>query len=529
MEALASEYPDLNLPQNYMQAGTSTYQPPTLKSEQPFYAAVFGEPVVSLQVFSLSGLSLLGLTAVPPVKRHKQLKQALVLGVVVLVVFSIGYFVGLTAAQTWTTAIEPGSLVETASYVIWTDGTYVYAKNGQTGAIDFKGTDASTVIQAAIDALTDGGRIFIKVGTYDFQSTLKPKSFVAIIGEDMHKTILRPASASVTPLISYEQYKDTSSTQECNVLESLSIDMRGYTNAVAIDIYNLKVSRFENLRLTDYTIGFRLQGYDSTGYSFWNLFRNILSQNPSSLDTRKLFYIANNRAIDCWIDTVYGDAKGGYGFETDGAGVWYINNFWLTRAKTLIYLKATSSIGSIFINRPVIDTVTDHGIVFENTATGNIFQAEITEPHFISPPANKDLFYFQGYSGKTFSGIKIIDAYTSSTTHRYIANFDGVGTFGNSNRIIRSNCPRGTSGYYNNIPVSCIKEDRYYITENSGTFSSVSNGTYITHGLAGTPTTVTITLSVRGYAWLGTTNSTHFQIYASVATISGSWYAEYKP
>ena len=40
------------------------------------------------------------------------------------------------------------------SYIIYTDGTTVYAKNGYTGQIDFKGSDASTVIQHALDSLT---------------------------------------------------------------------------------------------------------------------------------------------------------------------------------------------------------------------------------------------------------------------------------------------------------------------------------------------------------------------------------------
>jgi len=171
MKALASKYPELNFsqwrsPDVYRQYGTSTYQPPKMTPQQPFYVAVFSEPVTALQIFSLSGLGLIGLAAVPPIRKSKRLKQALILGVVILCVFSVGYFVGLTAAQTGTITIEPGSFTETASYVIWTDGTYVYAKNGITGAVDFKGTDASTVIQSAVKALTSGGKIFIKSGTY---------------------------------------------------------------------------------------------------------------------------------------------------------------------------------------------------------------------------------------------------------------------------------------------------------------------------------------------------------------------------
>jgi len=54
---------------------------------------------------------------------------------------------------------------QTASYIIYTDGTNIYAKNGTTGEVEFSGTDASTVIQSALNALNDpvsgGGTIFL--------------------------------------------------------------------------------------------------------------------------------------------------------------------------------------------------------------------------------------------------------------------------------------------------------------------------------------------------------------------------------
>ena len=56
------------------------------------------------------------------------------------------------------------------SFVIFTDGTNIYAKNGTTGNIDFSGTDAYTVIQNAIDAIDtrtgQGGKLFFKNGRY---------------------------------------------------------------------------------------------------------------------------------------------------------------------------------------------------------------------------------------------------------------------------------------------------------------------------------------------------------------------------
>ncbi len=64
------------------------------------------------------------------------------------------------------TIIEAGSNVDTASYIIFQDSGKIYAKNGTTGKIEFNNTDASMVIQSAVDALTNGGKIFIKNGIY---------------------------------------------------------------------------------------------------------------------------------------------------------------------------------------------------------------------------------------------------------------------------------------------------------------------------------------------------------------------------
>jgi len=55
-------------------------------------------------------------------------------------------------------------------YIIYTDGTNYFAFNTKTKQIDFVGTDASTVIQSAINALPNGGKIFIKEGVYNIYS-----------------------------------------------------------------------------------------------------------------------------------------------------------------------------------------------------------------------------------------------------------------------------------------------------------------------------------------------------------------------
>lgn len=72
-----------------------------------------------------------------------------------------------------------------ASYIIFSEGGVVYARNGKTNQIDFSGTDASTVIQSVIDALRDrGGRILIKSGVYIVDTLhVEGVSNISIVGE----------------------------------------------------------------------------------------------------------------------------------------------------------------------------------------------------------------------------------------------------------------------------------------------------------------------------------------------------------
>lgn len=68
------------------------------------------------------------------------------------------------------------------SYLIFREGSYTKAKNGTTGVIDFEGTDASTVIQAAINALTSGV-IHLAVGIFVLSTYITLKSNIVFEGE----------------------------------------------------------------------------------------------------------------------------------------------------------------------------------------------------------------------------------------------------------------------------------------------------------------------------------------------------------
>jgi len=78
----------------------------------------------------------------------------------------------------------------TASYIIFKKGTKTYAKNGETGHIEFEGSDDAKLIQQAIDNIPEGGTIYIRNGTYYIGSKLTIDKRIRLCGEHMDKTKL---------------------------------------------------------------------------------------------------------------------------------------------------------------------------------------------------------------------------------------------------------------------------------------------------------------------------------------------------
>lgn len=75
-----------------------------------------------------------------------------------------------------------------ALYLIFVDASdsnKIKALNGITGAVDYSGSDAATVINAALSAMTSGGELFVKAGTYDLSSSiyLHNRQNILITGE----------------------------------------------------------------------------------------------------------------------------------------------------------------------------------------------------------------------------------------------------------------------------------------------------------------------------------------------------------
>jgi len=75
--------------------------------------------------------------------------------IAVIIGVLLGAYIGYALTPTTTFTISPGVYPGAPDYTIWKEGSNYFAKN-KYGEIEFSGTDASTVIQSAIDALTSG-------------------------------------------------------------------------------------------------------------------------------------------------------------------------------------------------------------------------------------------------------------------------------------------------------------------------------------------------------------------------------------
>jgi hypothetical protein len=133
-----------------------------------------------------------------------------------------------------------------ASYIISIDASgYVRAVNGRTGYVDFEGTDASTVIQAAINALTAGGKIFIKAGTYPILTSINVnKHNVMIQGEGKDATILQDNSSTGIDIISLSNPAGETELRNI-VLEDFSV--YGKSTAVSGDLISYKGEGIDSL------------------------------------------------------------------------------------------------------------------------------------------------------------------------------------------------------------------------------------------------------------------------------------------
>ena len=106
------------------------------------------------------------------------------------------------------------AVIAPASYVVYKDGTTYYAQNGQTGVNDYSGTDASTVINNALGALTSGRTWKEKVvlkGDFSLTSVIAVPSYTVL---DLRVAKLTLANGANQPIIRNANFTATNTNIE---------------------------------------------------------------------------------------------------------------------------------------------------------------------------------------------------------------------------------------------------------------------------------------------------------------------------
>jgi len=442
--------------------------------------------------------------------------------------------VSLASAQSATYVVRPeGAFVKTTSYIIYTLNGNFYAVNGLYGTVPYKGAEAETVLQSAIHALPEG-TVFIKDGIYPIGSDIYGKNKVNIIGESMYGTILR-AELGVTYLlranegselrIAYLTLDGNNITSGClrwgetTATHDFTIEHVYMKNAIS-DGYICNLFKVgERIRVL-YCI-FDGQGNSSNGFVGGGLDGSLFAYNIAkdiTLDGFKFGALRRSKVIG---NSVFNAGQNGFTFES---------------------------------------AYCEFSEIAENTAyniTNDGFKCEVDVGYFLTFRDNwalycgnrgfRDAVSYTAYPHHKFIGNHIINATTgiSMTTadwsniygHYFEGNhFINISLYGIETQRNSQDEVIINNEFYNvatplklnlNSPL-IIKDNVGFVTENSIAFTNLANGSYIAHGLAGTPDHVTITLSTQGYAWYGALNSTHIQLYFSTPTANGTVWCQYK-
>jgi len=238
--------------------------------------------------------------------------------ILLVVVFSVGISIALFAQLSASSRKNPPgkvSPVSEASFVVFTDGFLVYARNGETGLVDFWGSNASEVIQAAIDGLgLHGGMVLIKEGSYVISRTIRVPGNVTLSGVGFATRLVLAdyANQEVIENEHLDVYVDSNI-----VIRDLQIDGNGAWQTLEAQVSAIFFSRVSHSRvegcwihdvsvgspgspaiLSQFTDGLVVRGstiYDNRYAGvFLSLGTNCIVSNNVFINNHRAVYLANH-------------------------------------------------------------------------------------------------------------------------------------------------------------------------------------------------------------------------------------------
>jgi len=378
-------------------------------------------------------------------------------------------------------------IVVEPSYVIFKIGNTILAKNGSTGEIEFRDEDASSVIQSAINALgTEGGKIFIKAGTYSISKTIDiTRDNVKLCGSGP-STILEATDGSIDVLQVL--------SQKNVIVENLFL--RGVGAGVGRGLYLYDTE--QTIAREIYTDNFEATNLASI---FLNYCRRTVVENPVCLGANKWRGIQIYNSSHCVV-------RGGIFYKTgrEGAFLHTATNCsvehslfngcgHLTAVSLVAYLSNRCRIeGNIVLNSD-----TEHGLELSsgssNLAINNVIEGSKQSGIYLIKE-KKSVVACNMLFNNTHDGIllsedsddNLVELNSCDENARY--GIQILTTDCDRNWIKNNHLTGNISGAINDLGTdTVIKSNKGYVTENSGITTITGDGTTtsftvdVTHGL----------------------------------------------
>jgi len=383
------------------------------------------------------------------------------------------------------------SPVEVASYIVFTDGLRYYAKNGSTGMIEYSDTDASNVIQYAVNMLNgNGGKIFIKRGIYPISKTINISEPLIIEGEgpdwyQNHGTYLKSSGITVF------NFDFGTSMKYMPIVRNLQIACPGGT-------------------------GIRLGPYVSDP-----IVENVACHEGIGV---LIDGAVNGWILNSWLET------GNYGVRVvnGGAGFLIFGNHFYNNAYASISVEIYG-VAQLKIISNIFENDKRYHIYFDGTGV-------IIALNQFRNPSMESAGGYDAIALSVRGMVHITNNSFTASQGRYAINV--IGDNANARVMITDNIftntwtrpialASGLRGIY------IIRRNIGYLTENSGAATIPAGSTRVTvsHGLVATPTKFQITPLGQppGKLWVENITSTSFDIVtdtAPTADLKVSWYAE---
>lgn len=357
-----------------------------------------------------------------------------------------------------------------ASYTVWynsSDSKY-YAECNLKGGTDYDDADVATVIQAAHDALSSGGTIFVKrdVGSAVLDSTVTlSNNNIRVFGEH---TVLDVQTNG--PAFDF-------TAKDC-WLVGMYLDA---TNQVAGRTVNINTSDSYRNKILDCTI---INNSNGTGV-----------------------YLASgtygNRVYRCNI----GANNVGVDINSSGTNT-LLNNFIESNTTYGVHIQGTTGDNKVLFN------------FLESNNDGVICAY------------NYNLIMGNEMNGEGRYGISNSGDYNRIKSNTFYNGTDYAIVSSGDNNVIVGNVLNQTKTASISGSGNIVKDNFGFVTENSGITSAIATGATVTHGLDGTPTSVRVTAAESGPTdiYVSSVGASTFAInFGGGGSKTFYWYAEYIP